>query len=211
VLALMREWRRGDSRIHPDAVIVGAVRAPTSGFVAVIAGGDGPVIVASLNGAAPSCAPAAVAEALELAGGGDVPVDQRRLAAAMADIDTWISRRDAAKLSGLDVHAVARARRRVLARITRVVSRAPRHLRSVVTPLAVNARRAVLMPLGAGAERILGELADAPLADQAWLRAVGAFGEAHGRPARQPQSDGALDRGLSALLLLAAMADEGLP
>jgi hypothetical protein len=40
------------------------------------------------------------------------------------------------------------------------------------------------MPLGDGAERVLAELAEAPLADQAWLRALRAFGELHARPGR---------------------------
>jgi len=53
--------------------------------------------------------------------------------------------------------------------------------------LASHARRAALAGGGAGTERVLAELARAPLADEAWLRAVGAFGEARAA-APQPQS-----------------------
>ena len=45
---------------------------------------------------------------------------------------------------------------------------------------------------------MLAELAAAPLADQAWLRAVAAFGELHARPPTRT-SDG---HGVTALLLL---------
>jgi hypothetical protein len=44
------------------------------------------------------------------------------------------------------------------------------------------------MPLGEGAERILAELADAPLPDEAWLRAVAAFGALHARGAGRDES-----------------------
>jgi hypothetical protein len=103
----------------------------------------------------------------------------------------------------VDLGAVARARRRVLARITRVAAAAPRHARSMVSSLAAEARSAALMPLGEGGERILAELADAPLADQAWLRAIAAFGEAHARAgSRAPNSQRPNAPGLIALLLL---------
>jgi hypothetical protein len=118
-------------------------------------------------------------------------------------IDGWLSRRAAAELSGVDVGPVARARRRVLSRITQVAGRAPRHVRSVVSALAAEARRAALMPLGEGGERVLAELANAPLADQAWLRAIAAFGELHDRPgSRAADGDRPNAPRLVALLLI---------
>jgi hypothetical protein len=107
---------------------------------------------------------------------------------------------------GYAVAAAARARRRVLSRITSVSARAPRHLRSVFGPLAAEARRAALMPLGEGAERVLAELADAPLPDDAWLRAVGAFGSLHARGGATPPSHDAAKLRLVALMIFGAGA-----
>ncbi|MDQ3997014.1 MAG: hypothetical protein M3303_08340, partial [Gemmatimonadota bacterium] len=94
----------------------------------------------------------------------------------------------------------------VLARITRVAARAPRHTRSIVSPLVGDARRAALMPLGDGAERVLSELAEAPLGDQAWLRAVAAFGEVHRRDQGEPRHDSVATRLIALLLLTEGMA-----
>ena len=47
------------------------------------------------------------------------------------------------------------------------------------------ARRVVSAPYALGAERVLDELANAPLPDEAWLRALAAFGAMHGARARE--------------------------
>jgi hypothetical protein len=139
---------------------------------------------------------------MEDAAGAERTVDERALDAALRAIEAWSTRRAASALSGVDGSAVARARRHVLSRITSAASRAPRHLRSVFGPLAADARRAALLPLGEGAERILAELADAPLADEAWLRAVAAFGAVHARRPNDESGHGAAGCVLVALLLL---------
>jgi hypothetical protein len=51
----------------------------------------------------------------------------------------------------------------------------------------------VSAPFGVGAERILDVLAEAPLADEAWLRALTEFGAIHAPPgAAAPASAGAV-------------------
>jgi len=65
-------------------------------------------------------------------------------------------------------------------RVAHIAARTPYHHRAQVAPLAAEARRIITAPYGVGAERILAELAGAPLPDEAWLRAVRAFGEANG-------------------------------
>lgn len=65
--------------------------------------------------------------------------------------------------------------------------------------MAAAARQAAMIPAGAGAERILAELAAAPMDDRSWLRAVRTFGELHGR-AEVHESGGA--HRLLVLLLL---------
>jgi hypothetical protein len=51
------------------------------------------------------------------------------------------------------------------------------------------ARRVVTAPYALGAERVLDELASAPLPDEAWLRALASFGAMHG--ARNDERDDA--------------------
>jgi hypothetical protein len=82
------------------------------------------------------------------------------------------------------------ARRHVVERIAAITRRTPPHLRPRMAALAVHARGTLTTRLGAGAERVLGELASASMADEAWLRAVGTFGELHARAkARADQQD----------------------
>ncbi|MFN2563733.1 MAG: helicase-related protein [Gemmatimonadaceae bacterium] len=213
VIAILHDWRaprpRPDTRQRApphgggNAVVqVAAVSSPTGGFIAALCGGEGPLLLASLRGTEPTAAPSGVLAALELAGGAELPVDHRSLAAAIEAVDRWLGGRVAADVSGVERGAVARSRRGVLARIARVASRAPRHLRSVIGPLAEEARRAALMPLGEGAERVLAELAEAPLADQAWLTALRAFAELHRRSPDAPPGREASTPELVALLLL---------
>jgi hypothetical protein len=81
-----------------------------------------------------------------------------------------------------------------------IAGRARRHERSALSAALGAARRTATVTMPAGAERVLNELATAPLSDEAWLRAVGEFGEIHGRSAAgQPDE-------ILALLLLVAGA-----
>jgi Helicase conserved C-terminal domain len=208
VHARLRAWQtmdgapaapsRSGDEVRP---LVAAVESGERGFVAGLKERGAPVLLASLGGA-PSTVPSIVARAMEHAAGADRTVDERALDAALRAIEAWAARRAASALSGIDGSAVARARRHVLSRITSAASRAPRHLRSVYGPLAADARRAALMPLGEGAERILAELADAPLPDEAWLRAVAAFGAVHARGSSDKSGHGPPGCALVALLLL---------
>ena len=69
-------------------------------------------------------------------------------------------------------------------RIVSITTRAPHHLRPTLAPLAARARRAITLPFGVGAERVLDDLATASLPDEAWLRALGTFADVQER-ARQ--------------------------
>jgi hypothetical protein len=73
----------------------------------------------------------------------------------------------------------------------------------VLAPLAVAARRAAAADCGAGGEHVLGELAAAEaMPDEAWLRAVAAFGTAHARKTSGPPRDPAASPRVLALLLI---------
>jgi hypothetical protein len=73
----------------------------------------------------------------------------------------------------------------------------------VLAALAEQARRAATRRYGIGAERTLHELLTAPLPDEAWLRAIGAFGAAHRGGAGDDVSN-APSHEITALLVFAA-------
>jgi superfamily II DNA or RNA helicase len=191
----------GSRRQAAGCIPVAAVTSPVAGFIAALAAGGKATLLASLESAEVSDAAHDIAVAMGYAVGEDAPADRRMIASAHAAIDRWVAHRAVAELSGMDLAAVARARRRVLTRIDRIATRAPRASRPVVARLAAEARRAALLPLGEGAERVLTELAAAPLADQAWLHAIVAFGAVHAR--QWPTASDTADAQIAAILLLA--------
>ena len=61
----------------------------------------------------------------------------------------------------------------------------------------------VTTPFGIGAERILDVLAEAPLADEAWLRALREFGAIHARDGEDAESGGAPTELLALITIMA--------
>jgi Helicase conserved C-terminal domain len=165
-----------------DGVLVGAVRRPRAGFLALVERGGRPELVAGLDGRI-SDAPAHVLEALVMAGGPEAPIDAAGAARAVAALGGWLESRSSSAVLDFAAGSVARMRRRVLHRIDMITTRSPRHLRSRFVPLARDARRVATATFAAGAERVLEELADARMSDEAWLRAVGTFAELNARAA----------------------------
>ncbi len=165
----------------PYAISVGAVAASQSGFVALLAGGSGPRLVASLGGA-PTDDPAALLRALAMCQGDDIAVEAAARDDALACVGRWIATRAGANAAGIATAPSARARRTVITRIASITARTPAHRRPLLAILAAGARQAALVPAGTGAERVLGEMATAAMPDEAWLRAVAAFGALHGGP-----------------------------
>lgn len=216
------EWlaRDVDGESSPDVALramsplTAAVQASRAGFLAACDVAGRVQLVASV--AAPggrrslpaaSTHPRVVAEAAQAANGHDAAPDERRLQVALASVRRWCAAHRAATDAGVGDAAWAPARRHVLERIAAIVRRAPHHRRPAVLALAAGARRAALLPGGAGAERVLDELARAPLPDDAWLRAVGAYGDA--QPPIAPEATGPVPapRLLALLVLQPAEAD----
>ncbi len=192
---------RSEDRRHVKMPpMVAAVHAPTPGFVALVGDGGGPRLLADL-GAGATESPPVVLAALRAAGGADSDVDDRALKEALCAIVHWRSANRIRRDLSVDGAIRARARRSVVDRIAVITRRTPRHLRPTITALAATARRTAITRYGAGAERVLGELASAAMPDEAWLRAISTFGALHG-------AGGAADREpdypLLALILLAA-------
>jgi hypothetical protein len=65
--------------------------------------------------------------------------------------------------------------------------------------MAARARRAAILPLGIGAERALGALAEAEMADETWLEAMASFADAH---ERTPSTPGVRRPGIEILAML---------
>ena len=187
--------------------LVAAVSSPRPGFIAVI-GEAAPARLLADLGSGLSDAPATVLRALRAAGAHDIPVEAATVDGAVNAVGHWCSARSIRRDLSVDGALHARSRRSVVDRIAAITRRAPRHLRPAIAALAATARRTVTARYGAGAERVLGELAAAPMSDEAWLRAVTAFGSIHAPPSSSVRTDAEPREPLLALLLLVPPAPE---
>jgi hypothetical protein len=173
------------------ALPVARVSADRSGALALVRRDAGYSLVAVL-GAHASDRPANVLAAARLSEGDDADGSgDDRIATALARVESWCAASGAATAAGVGHTIVGTARRIAMQRIAHITARTPHHHRALVAPLAVEARRIVTAPYGVGAERILAELAGSPLPDEAWLRAVRAFGEANCKGAKGAGGAGA--------------------
>ena len=182
-------------RIQP---LLAAARADSDGFLALIESESGPVLVANLAGEI-STSPSRLLEAARAADSTDDAPDPRRAEEARERIDSWLAHRRASASVDLSVAAASRARRLALSRVARALSRAPRHRRTLLAPLAAAARAVATAVLPEGAERVFDTLVAAELSDEAWLRSLAAFGELNARPPSDARSDSA---SVTAIILL---------
>jgi Helicase conserved C-terminal domain/SNF2-related domain len=195
---VVRRWRAADAGAvggarESVATVCAAVQADASGWLAACVRDGRPMLLACAGGAVTDT-PAAVARAVAFADGHPVPMDESACRAALLLIDEWCGGRRAAGDAGLLVAAATGARRRVLSRIAMIARQAPPHLRPRLATLIRRARRAAVTRCGAGAEWVLDELANAQMADRAWLLAVAAFGDSYGpRNDAEPRIDTAED------------------
>lgn len=199
--ALVGRWRVGVTMPALTAEPpVARVRGHTSGAFALVRQQYGRLLVALVGGRVTE-RPADVLAAARLAEGVDhVDDGVDRISPVVKKLEAWLSARAGATAAGLG-HTIAGAARRVaMQRVAHIAARTPYHHRAQVAPLAAEARRVITAPYGVGAERILAELAGAPLPDDAWLRAVRAFGEANCGGAREA-AHGAGPGGIEAIIV----------
>ena len=182
---------------------VAAVSSVIAGFIALLGDDRGFRLIAD-TGSGPTEDPSTVVEALAAAGGRGIAVDDQALQSALATLARWRSAHRLHRDLTVEGALHARSRRSVVDRIAAITRRTPRHLRPSIAALAASARRTATARYGAGAERVLGELADAPMPDEAWLRAVSAFGAIHGAAA-----PGTTDHPIHALLILSRSCPGG--
>jgi len=185
VQRVLREWRGQADCITGSATpFVAAGRADGSALIILAREGGRFVLAGAIEGAEPSEDPAALTPALLLASCAEsaaLPAELHQQIIREAEL--WLTRRHAAAAAGGASVFRAPSRRAALQRIAAITGRAMHHRRAVIAPLAATARRVVTTPFGIGAERILEALAEAPLADEAWLRALREFGAIHAAPA----------------------------
>jgi superfamily II DNA or RNA helicase len=179
---VMRRWRRESG---PEGIAFGAqltvacVHASKRAVLALAIHDPEPVLAAAAGDAELVEDARVVLEVLALASGGDAALDERVRAEAIARAERWLARRQGAEASGALAWRGA-SRRIALRRIAGLSARTPHHRRALLAPLTMVARRVVTAPYAVGAERVLDELASAPLPDEAWLRALASFGAMHG-------------------------------
>ncbi|HEX3157689.1 MAG TPA: DEAD/DEAH box helicase [Gemmatimonadaceae bacterium] len=172
--------------------LLAAVRAPRAAFLAAVYCQGEALLVSGVSGAAGLTlsldARAACRVAAE-SGMGDVAVDADFRDRVLWELRLWLSRRAARTVLRLEPDGARRLQRAILARIAAATTRAPRHQRATIAALAARARLAATARYGAGAEAVLRLLVATPArgdarGDEAWLRTIAAFADAHGHDAR---------------------------
>jgi len=176
IAAAIRSWR-GEAR-PATCPVASAVRAPADGALACVRS-KGFVSLVAVVGEVVSDSRAAVEELIACADGDDADVDHAAVREERERVEHWLRRREVSDVVHLPALRVARSRRELLHRVETISRRASRHLRPRLAPLIRAARSTATATLSAGAERVLDELARAPLADDAWLHAVGEFAALH--------------------------------
>lgn len=172
--------------------IVAATRSDRDGFLALVEGESGWMLVAKVAGALSTSPPQLLDAVRAVKSMEEVHPDPRRIEAARECVESWLAHRRAASSIDFSAAISSRARRLALSRVAHALSRAPRHRRTLLAPLAAAARAAATAPLPEGAERVFDTLVAADLSDEAWLRSLAAFGELNARPTRVVSASGSV-------------------
>ncbi|MDQ3698156.1 MAG: DEAD/DEAH box helicase, partial [Gemmatimonadota bacterium] len=193
----------GRDPLPAGRIAVAAVRAPMgAGVGALVVVRDGGCFrLLAVVGDDVSREPATVLEAVRGAAGGDAGENDDRAAGTIDLVSRWLDHERAADDAGIPLALGSNLRRRALRRIAAITARAPLHRRPLLSALAAEARLVAATTYGVGAERVLAELAVAAMPDEAWLRAVNAFGEVH-RPVTRPRRAAPTAADIAAVLLL---------
>jgi superfamily II DNA or RNA helicase len=188
----LRRWGAGrrERREQSSAVAVAAARSVRNGFLAVVHGSAGAMLVADV-GDGIDVSTSAVSIAIAACDGDEIVVDQTQLLEAHAAVLRWVATKRGSDALNLNAANSARARRAALTRVAQTLARSPRHARVRLAPLADAARAVASVQLGEGAERVLELLVRSNLPDEAWLRSIAAFGELNSRraPTETPETD----------------------
>lgn len=177
IAALLDAW---NGEVTAAAPVVASMHSSLAGALACVRV-DGACRLVVLDGDAITEDPAVVARFCASAGGDDAPLTAEAAQAVVARFCRWLSQRGVAQVITPGMMQAARSRRRLLDRVERIAHSAPRHARPAFGGMLRAARLAATATLSAGAEEVLGQLATAPLPDDAWLHAIAEFTALHAR------------------------------
>ncbi|MDQ6887432.1 MAG: DEAD/DEAH box helicase [Gemmatimonadota bacterium] len=196
-------WRSSEGEDRPSRVgmLVAGVRSARSGFLALVIGRDGAVLIGALDEAVGDSSQMLL-DVIEVADGAEVEIPATAIDRALNRLRAWAAQRDGAVASGRSHSIAAPGRREAIRRLARIASHAPFHRRAGIAAMVQQGRRIATAPFGIGAERVLDELATTRIPDEAWLRALTAFGQLHAPPGDQAEE--AASPTVAALLLLVA-------
>lgn len=160
-----------------ERVAVTAVRAAEDGWLALVVEDAGPRLVCRVGSAPPTTSPERLCDGASAAEGEACVASPSRVERVLGELDAFRIGQQAAADAGI-VTVGSRTHAAAAVRIASAAARAPAHRRTVVSRLAVSARRAVEHSRSAGRERLLRALlaTDGPAAasetDEAWLGRV---------------------------------------
>ena len=182
-------WQRSGEAQQTFGPIIATVHGVRLATLALVEHDSQPLLAGALDDDELSTAPAVILEVLgAIEAAADAAPDSETWIAAHARAEQFAERmRAGAAVEGRELFHAA-SRRNALRRLAAITKRAPLHQRAMFAPLAAAARSAITARFGIGAEHVLGDIAAAPLADEAWLRALAEFGTIH-VAAATPHSD----------------------
>ncbi len=160
-----------------ERVAVTAVRATEDGWLALVVEDTGARLVCRVGSAPPTTSPERLCAVARAAEGEACVASPSRVERVLGELDAFRIGQQAAADAGI-VTVGSRTHAAAAVRIASAAARAPAHRRTVVSRLAVSARRAVEHSRSAGRERLLRALlaTDGPAAppetDEAWLGRV---------------------------------------
>jgi superfamily II DNA or RNA helicase len=179
--ALLARWQTGVQSDDEGASLASVVRGECHGALAALIDRESHVVLASVANGVVSTDPRellAVAAALERLE--QCAPDAAAVRRQYRRLEQWADARTAERTVAGAISIEGAARRATLRRLASIIARTPIARRHELAPLAAHARRLAGSAIGVGGELILGQLAAAQMPDDAWLRAVAAFAEAHG-------------------------------
>lgn len=170
VAGYLAEWcAERDVGEWPDVVSVAAVRAPASGWLAMVGGGANGRLVASV-GAERGTSPVLLAEACGLASGPDSTYLEADARHALGELEAWLAAERASTAAGL--HDGPTVRRGASLRLVAGAGTVPRARRGQLADLAGSAWRAASSPMSLGREERLQAMSVGAGLDRDWLQAV---------------------------------------
>jgi hypothetical protein len=178
IRSLIRAWPTRDAPEEVETLVAGAVRSSIRGWVALVEHGPAETSLIVARDGIVLDGDNERLRVLREATGTDLAVTSATVDDALRELGEWLVHRRGSDDAAIPIAPGSRACARMLRRIGTIAARAPAHRRNVINELALHARRAVLTPRGIARERGLAALADANMADEAWLLAVGVFGNA---------------------------------